>query len=353
MKTTMLAAVMTGPAEIRMQERTVPVPGPGQVLIRLEYVGICGSDLHTYEKDWGNRVTGPHILGHECAGTVAALGEGVRHPAPGDRVAIEPGRSCGACEFCKTGRYNLCNSVRFLAAPNTPASPQVDGAFCEYLAHDANLCFKLPDKVSTLEGALIEPLAVGFHAASQGGARPGQAAIVVGAGCIGLLSMMALRICGVPKVFVLDIMENRLAKAAELGADAVVNSRDPAVAAGQLLELTGGCGCDLAIDTAGISAVAGATIRALKKGGSLVLVGYSPDGSLTIPLRDVINKEITLKSVFRYRNIYPTAIESVAAGLVDLRRIVTNAYPLSEAPRAMEEGLRDRAGIVKAVLRIC
>ena len=352
MKKTMLAAVMTGAAEIRMQEREVPVPEPGQVLIRLDYVGICGSDLHIFEKDWGKRITGPHILGHECAGTVVAAGEGVRHPAAGDRVAVEPGRTCGACEFCRTGRYNLCDSVRFLAAPNTPAGPQVDGAFCEYLAHDANLCFTLPDNVSTLEGALIEPLAVGFHAANQGGARPGQAAIVVGAGCIGLVSMMALRICGVPKIFVLDVMENRLAKAVELGADAAIDSRDPPAAAERLLDLTGGRGCDLAIDTAGISAMAGAVVHALKKGGTLVLVGYSPDGSLVIPLRNVINKEITLKSVFRYRNIYPMAIESTAAGLVDLRRIVTNTYPLSEAPRAMEEGLRNRAGIVKAVLQV-
>jgi L-iditol 2-dehydrogenase len=191
-----------------------------------------------------------------------------------------------------------------------------------------------------------------FHAANQGGARPGQVAVVVGAGCIGLMSMLALRICGVSKVFVLDVMDIRLAKAKELGADAVIDSRDPAAAADRMLELTGGRGADLAIDTAGISAVAGQTIRALKKGAGLVLVGYSPDGSLTLPLREVINKEITLHSVFRYRNIYPMAIESAAAGLVDLKPIVTNVYPLSETARAMEEGLRDKASIVKSVLKI-
>ncbi|MDR1535533.1 MAG: NAD(P)-dependent alcohol dehydrogenase [Planctomycetota bacterium] len=352
MKKTMLTALMTGPRKIELVERDIPVPGPDQVLIRLEYVGICGSDLHILEKDWGGRVTAPHVLGHECAGVVVEAGSRVGNPLPGDRVAVEPGRTCGKCEYCRTGRYNLCREVKFLAAPNTPASPQVDGAFCEYLAHDADLCFKLPERLSTLEGALIEPLAVGFHAANQGGARPGQSAVVVGAGCIGLVSMMALRICGVARVFVCDIMKNRLAKAAELGADAAVDSRDPAAAADRLLELTGGAGCDLAVDTAGISAMAGETVRALKKGANLVLVGYSPDGSLVIPLREIINKEITLRSVFRYRNIYPMAIESAAAGLVDLKRIVSNVYPLSEAPRALAEGLENKASIVKSVLRM-
>ncbi|MDR1519669.1 MAG: NAD(P)-dependent alcohol dehydrogenase [Planctomycetota bacterium] len=352
MKKTMLAALMVGPGEIRMVERDIPVPGPGQALIRLEYVGVCGSDLHILEKDWGGRITAPHILGHECAGVVAGLGPGVAELAVGDRVALEPGKTCGKCEFCKTGRYNLCREVKFLAAPNTPGSPQVDGAFREYLAHDADLCFKLPDNLSTLEGALIEPLAVGFHAANQGGARPGQTAVVAGAGCIGLVSMLALRICGVARVIVLDVMDNRLAKAAELGADAAINSRDPAAAARRILELTGGRGADLAIDTSGVSAAVEQVVRALKKGANLVLVGYSPDGSLTIPLREVINNEITLKSVFRYRNIYPMAIQSAAAGLVDLKRIVTNVYPLSEAPRAMEEGLKNKAGIVKSVLKM-
>ena len=295
------------------------------------------------------RIHAPHVLGHECAGTVAGIGPGVSGLAIGDRVAIEPGRACGKCEFCRTGRYNLCPEVVFLGAPT---KPPVDGAFCEYLAHDADLCFKLPSHLSTLEGALIEPLAVGFHAANQGGARPGQAVAVAGAGCIGLLSMLALRICGVSKIFVLDVMDNRLAKAEELGADAALNSRDPAAAADRILELTGGKGADLAIDTSGVSAVAGQLIRALKKGSSLVLVGYSPDGGLTLPLREVINKEISLRSVFRYRNIYPMAIESAAAGLVDLKRIVTNTYPLSETARAMEEGLKNKASIVKSVLKI-
>ncbi|MDR3078104.1 MAG: NAD(P)-dependent alcohol dehydrogenase [Planctomycetota bacterium] len=345
----MLTALMTGPGKIEMVQREIPVPGPGQALIRLEYVGICGSDLHILEKDWGVRIHAPHVLGHECAGTVAGIGPGVSGLAAGDRVAIEPGRACGKCEFCRTGRYNLCPEVVFLGAPT---KPPVDGAFCEYLAHDADLCFKLPAHLSTLEGALIEPLAVGFHAANQGGARPGQAVAVAGAGCIGLLSMLALRICGVSKIFVLDVMDNRLAKAEELGADAALNSRDPAAAADRILELTGGKGADLAIDTSGVSAVAGQLIRALKKGSSLVLVGYSPDGGLTLPLREVINKEISLRSVFRYRNIYPMAIESAAAGLVDLKRIVTNTYPLSETARAMEEGLKNKASIVKSVLKI-
>ena len=179
--------------------------------MKLEYVGICGSDLHYYEHGRiGNYIVEPpFVLGHEPGGTVVEVGKNVTHLKAGDRVALEPGKTCGHCEFCRTGRYNLCPDVIFFA------TPPVDGVFQEYIAHEAALCFKLPDNVSTMEGALIEPLAVGFHAARQGGAHMGQTAVVTGAGCIGLVSMMALKALGVTTVYVVDIMEKRLEKATD------------------------------------------------------------------------------------------------------------------------------------------
>ena len=159
----MKTAVMTGIGQMAFEDRPVPVPWPDDVLVRIEKVGICGSDLHYFEtgRIGDYIVKPPFVLGHEAAGTVTEIGEEVTHLVPGDRVALEPGITCGTCEFCKSGKYNLCPDVVFFA------TPPIDGTFQEYVSHPADLCFKLPDSVSTLEGALIEPLAVGFHAAAR------------------------------------------------------------------------------------------------------------------------------------------------------------------------------------------
>ena len=229
-----------------IRDSPIPVPKDNEVLVKVEYVGICGSDLHYYEQGriGDYIVKPPFVLGHESGGTVVAVGKDVTHLKAGDRVALEPGKTCGKCEFCKTGRYNLCPDVVFFA------TPPVDGVFQEYVAHEADLCFKLPDNVSTLEGALIEPLAVGFHAAKQGNAHFGQTAVVTGAGCIGLVSMMALKALGVTEVYVVDIMQKRLDKAMELGASGVVNGKEKDTVR-EIMALTGGRGCDLVIETSG------------------------------------------------------------------------------------------------------
>lgn len=242
----MKVAVMEGVGKMGFTERPIPTPKDDEVLVKLEYVGICGSDLHYYEhgRIGDYIVEPPFVLGHEPGGTVVEVGKDVKHLKVGDRVALEPGKTCGHCEFCKTGRYNLCPDVIFFA------TPPVDGVFQEYVAHEAGLCFKLPDNVDTMEGALIEPLAVGFHAAKQGGAAMGQTAVVTGSGCIGLVTMMALKALGVDKVYVVDIMQKRLDKAIELGATGVINGREKNTVE-ELLKLTNGRGVDLAIDTSG------------------------------------------------------------------------------------------------------
>ncbi|MDD3337588.1 MAG: alcohol dehydrogenase catalytic domain-containing protein, partial [Lachnospiraceae bacterium] len=193
----MKTAVMTDIEKVEIQERPVPVPGEKEVLVKVENVGICGSDLHYYESGRIGDfiVKTPFVLGHEAAGTVVETGKGVTNLKVGDRVALEPGKTCGECEFCKAGKYNLCKDVIFFA------TPPVDGVFQEYVAHEAALCFKLPDSMDTVEGALIEPLAVGMHAARQGNAGMGQTAVVTGAGCIGLVTLLSLKAMGVSKVY--------------------------------------------------------------------------------------------------------------------------------------------------------
>lgn len=223
--------------------------------------------------------------------------------------------------------------------------------FQEYVAHEADLCFKLPDNVSTLEGALIEPLAVGFHAAIQGDAHLGQRAVVMGAGCIGLVSMMALKARGVSEVYVVDIMEKRLNKALELGATGVINGSKEDVLE-RVKELTNGAGMDLVIETAGTEITTRQAIHMAKKGSNIVLVGYSKSGEMTLPMSLVLDKELTFKTVFRYRHIYPMAIDAVATGKVNLKGIVTDVFELDEAQKAMDYSVNNKADIVKSVIRI-
>ena len=343
----MKVAVMEAIGKIKMEERDIPKAKDNEVLVKLEYVGICGSDLHYYETGAiGDFVVEPpFVLGHEPGGTVVEVGKDVKHLKVGDRVALEPGKTCGHCEFCKTGRYNLCPDVVFFA------TPPVDGVFQEYVAHEADLCFKLPENVSTLEGALIEPLAVGFHAAMQGGARAGQTAVVMGSGCIGLVTMMALKAMGVSKVYVVDIMEKRLEKALELGADGVINGKEKD-AVEEVMKLTDGRGCDLVIETAGTQITTVQAMRMTKKGATIVLVGYSKTGEMTLPISMALDKELTFKTVFRYRHIYPMAIEAVSAGKVNLKGIVTDIFSLDEAQKAMDYSVNNKADVVKAVIRI-
>lgn len=338
---------MLGIGKMGFEERDIPKVKEDEVLVKLEYVGICGSDLHYYESGAiGDYVVEPpFVLGHEPGGTVVEVGRNVKKLKVGDRVALEPGKTCGHCEFCKTGKYNLCPDVVFFA------TPPVDGVFQEYVAHEADLCFKLPDNVSTLEGALIEPLAVGFHAAIQGDAHLGQKAVVMGAGCIGLVSMMALKARGVSEVYVVDIMEKRLQKALELGADGVINGAQENVEE-KIAQLTDRKGVDLVIETAGTEITSRQAISIAKKGSNIVLVGYSRTGEMTLPMSLALDKELTFKTVFRYRHIYPMAIEAVAQGKVNLKGIVTDIFDLDDVQTAMDHSVNNKADIVKAVIRI-
>ena len=343
----MKTAVMNGIGKMGFEERDIPNVADDEVLVKLEYVGICGSDLHYYEQGRiGDYVVKPpFVLGHEPGGTIVETGKNVSHLKPGDRVALEPGKTCGHCEFCRTGRYNLCSDVVFFA------TPPVDGVFQEYVAHKADLCFKLPENVSTLEGALIEPLAVGFHAAMQGEACVGQTAVVFGAGCIGLVCMMALRAMGVSKVYVIDIISKRLDKAIELGADKVINAsiEDPVKA---IMRLTDNMGSDLVIETAGNEMTTKQSVYLAKKGANIVLVGYGKTGMMNIPVSLALDKEVTFKTVFRYRHIYPIAIDAVARGKVNLKDMVTEIFDFEDIQNAMDRSLAEKAEIVKAVVKI-
>ena len=343
----MKQAIMTEIGKLKMIEVDIPQIAPDEVLVKVEHVGICGSDLHYFETGAiGDFIVEcPFVLGHESGGTVVEVGENVKHLQKGDRVAMEPGKTCGHCEFCREGKYNLCPDVIFFA------TPPVDGTFQEYVAHEADLCFKLPENVDTMEGALIEPLAVGFHAAMQGNAQVGQSAVVFGAGCIGIVSLLALKAMGVGDVYVVDVLPKRLEKAMELGATGVINGAEQNTVEA-LKEIFGSRGCDLVIETSGTEIAAQQSIAALKKGGTVVMVGYSKTGMVTLPMSMAMDKEVTIKTIFRYRHIYPMAIKAVAEGKVNLKGIVSSMFDFDNVQEAMDESIRNKAEITKGVIKM-
>ena len=222
MKMLQKSAVMRGTDNMVIKEIPVPQIKDKEVLVSLEYVGICGSDVHYYHNGccgaYKVDLSEDFMLGHECAGTIVEVGKDVENLKVGDRVALEPGITCGKCEFCKSGHYNLCPDVVFLA------TPPVQGCNEEFIAFPEDMCFKLPENVSTKEGALIEPLSVGFYAAEQGNVGTGDTVVILGSGCIGLVTLLACKAHGAGQIIVADLVQARLDKAMELGATAVINS---------------------------------------------------------------------------------------------------------------------------------
>jgi len=338
-------AVMQKIHEIVFEERDIPAPKANEVLVKIKHVGICGSDMHYYEhgRIGDFVVENPIILGHESAGEIVEVGSDVTGFKPGDLVAIEPGYTCGKCEFCKTGRYNLCPDVIFMA------TPPYDGAFCEYVAYPADWVFKLPQGMTTLEGALVEPLAVGLHAASQGKAKIGQSAVVLGSGCIGLVTMMSLKAMGVTEVYVSDLIKKRLDLAKELGATEVFKADEVDVVKA-IMDLTDGKGIDLVFETAGSIRTTQQTASLVKRGGTIVLVGMSPEGHILYDIGTLMAKEARIETVFRYRNLYPTAIKAVASGLIPVAKVATDFFKFEDLPNAMDYVIKNKSDIVKGVI---
>lgn len=343
----MKVAVQTALNTVEMQKRPVPAPKAGEVLVKVRHVGICGSDLHYYEHGRiGNYIVDfPFVLGHESAGIVEEVGEGVTGLQVGDAVTLEPGITCGKCEFCKTGRYNLCPDVEFFA------TPPFDGTFCEYVTHPADMCFKLPSNMDTMEGALVEPLAVGLHAAAQGNAHLGQTATILGSGCIGLVTLLSLKAMGVTEIYVADVIQKRLDKALELGATAVIRA-DEKDTIEEINKLTGGMGTDLVFETAGSAITTKQTADLVKMGGTVVIVGLAPDPVVPYNIGGLAGKEATLKTVFRYRNLYPVAISAIASGRIPIKSIVTDIFKFDETAKAMDYSVNNKRDIVKAVIEL-
>lgn len=341
----MKASYMTKVRNLEMRELPMPKVKDNEVLVKIKHCGICGSDVHFYEhgRIGDCVVMGDMILGHECAGEIIKVGKSVKELQEGDRVALEPGTACGVCEYCKKGLYNLCPEMVFMA------TPPIDGAFREYISYPADYCFKLPDNMDTIEGALLEPLNVGFHAAMRSGAKVGQSAVILGAGCIGLCTLMALQAMGIKEVYLFDMIDKRLDMAMELGAAGAFNSKD-VDARKKIMELTEGKGVDIVFETAGAIPTTKLTAYLVKAGGVIVMVGQGGNEFVEYDFGRISTREIDLRTIYRYRNLYPTVIEAVSRCNLPLKKIVTNTFMFDDIGEALECSVVHKSDIVKAVI---
>lgn len=337
---------MTALGKMEIEDCEMPSPKAGEVVIGIRYVGICGSDMHFFRAGRiGKKVIDrPFVLGHEGAGVVTAVGEGVRGFAVGDRVVPEPGTPCGECPMCKTGRYNLCPDMRFLA------SPPNDGCLRRYMAYPARMVFHLPDEVSLLHGAMIEPLAVGLHAANEGGVKLGKTAVILGGGPIGMMTLLACRAMGAAKIIVSDLYENRLENARRLGAQATVCAAERDTVR-EVLRQTKGAGADIVFETAGSRATLQQAVQIVGRAGTIVQVGNQNE-PVEIDFMPLMVREAAIKTIYRYRNIFPMAIEALASGRIDLSLVEPSVFPFEQAEHAFRYTIEHGQSIIKSVIEI-
>jgi L-iditol 2-dehydrogenase len=319
--TTMRANVLHAKETVSVDDVPVPTLDADQVLVRIEAVGVCGSDVHYFhEMRIGDFVVEePMILGHESAGTIVEVGADVPRDRIGERVSIEPQRACRVCEQCKAGRYNLCPFMEFYA------TPPIDGAFAQFAAIQADYVYPIPDDMSIEAAALCEPLSVGVWANQKAGVGPGSRVLIAGAGPIGIVVAQVAKAFGASEIIVSDILELRREQAKRFGATRVI---DPAAESVEGLEV------DVFIDASGAEPAVRAGILAVKPAGRVVLVGMGkPDQSL--PVTRIQVRELVVTGTFRYANTWPLAIELVASGKVDLDALVSGRFGLDEVEQAL------------------
>lgn len=338
------AAYMTAVQKIEIRDCAMPKPGLGEVLLKMAYVGVCGSDAHFFEsgKRKGEDIPLPFILGHEASAVVAEVGEGVLHLAPGDRVVVEPQQTCGVCEFCRSGHYNMCPEVAF------PSVPPHDGMLRKYMTFPAHLCYRLPEEVSMLEGALIEPLAVGLSAAERGDVTLGQTVVILGIGAIGLTTLLACKARGAAKIIAVDLYQNRLDCARSFGADYALNAAETDTVK-EVMRLTGGAGADVVFETAGSQRTAAQTVDYLKRCGTIVLVG-NVNGETPVRFMDLMYKEGEIKTVYRYKNNFKAAVSAIASGSIRVKDMVSDVFSLDRTQEAFETSLRNKMSVIKIVV---
>jgi L-iditol 2-dehydrogenase len=340
----MKALLLSSYRNLEMTNLPTPVPGPTEVLVQVAACGICGSDVHGYDGSSGRRIP-PLVMGHEAAGIVSVLGAAVTGLSVGDRITFDSTVFCGACTNCLRGEINLCDQRRVLGV--SCSDYRCSGAFAEYLVVPQHIVHRLPDKMSFSDAAMLEAVSVALHAVSLSTIAPGQSALVIGAGMIGLLTLQALRVAGCSQVFVADVDASRLQLATSLGAHALLATGADLVT--QISNLTDGTGVDVAVEAVGLNQTILTAIDCVRKGGTVTLVGnVSPE--VILPLQKVVTRQIRLQGSCASAGEYPLAIELVARGKIQVKPLITAIAPLEEGPQWFERLYSREPNLMKVVL---
>jgi L-iditol 2-dehydrogenase len=335
----MRALVCPNPYQLAIKDVPKPSPRPLEALVRVHATGVCGSDVRGYLGTHPEIPSYPVILGHEFAGVVEELGAGAEGPPPGTRVAVEPLFVCGVCRGCLRGDYHLCSRLEL-------NGHQHPGSFAEWTVSPARFCYPVPETMDFETAALAEPVAVAVHAANRARPALGDLAVVLGVGPIGLLTLQTLRLSGC-RVLATDIVPSKLEVAAGLGAERVVNAAKESVQEA-VLDWTGGVGADLVMETAGSATTLGQTIHLIRKGGTIVLVGFTGEAEDPLCLTKVMVKEArVLGSVIYGWGDFPDAIRLLATGAIRWEEIVTHRCELDGLADVLVAACDKSGGMLK------
>ncbi|HSR30206.1 MAG TPA: alcohol dehydrogenase catalytic domain-containing protein [Anaerolineae bacterium] len=350
---TMRASRLHGIRDVRIEELPRPRPGPGEVLLKVASVGVCGSDVHYYlhGRIGIQVVTAPIIMGHEFSARVAGLGSGVNGLEIGQLVSVEPGIPCKECEPCQQGHPNLCPKVRFCG------TPPINGVFAEYTVMPAENCFPLPPELGPVEGAMLEPLGIAMHSVDLAHLRTGDTVAVLGAGPIGLLIAAVARAAGASEIYMTEPLAYRRQFALEYIADAALDPGGADLEGGgvvaEIMRLTGGRGVDTAFEAAGDPGTPQQAAAVTRIGGKVIIAGIAAgEDTITMNASTVRHKGLTIKVVRRMKHTYPRAIRLVQSGLVDVKPLATHLLPLERIEEAFEMVAGYHDGVLRAVIQI-
>ncbi|MDX2268288.1 MAG: galactitol-1-phosphate 5-dehydrogenase [Bryobacter sp.] len=331
--------------KLELVDMEVPKIRPEEVLVKVRACGICGSDIHGYDGSTGRRIP-PLVMGHEAAGEIVEVGSAVRGWNLGDRVTFDSTISCGRCYFCQRGEINLCENREVLGV--SCGEYRRHGAFAEYVAIPQNILYRLPDNLAYHHAALIEAVSIGVHAVNLTPMQLGASALVVGSGMIGLLTIQALRLRGCAQIIAVDLEDSKLALARELGADLTLNPKQVDVVEA-VRAATEGRGADVAMEVVGAAKPIETAIQAVKKGGTVTLVGnISP--RVEIPLQVVVSRQLRLQGSAASSGEFPQCIDLLARGAIKVDPIISAQAPLEEGPRWFERLYGHEPGLMKVVL---
>jgi L-iditol 2-dehydrogenase len=322
----MKALLLTAPSQLEYVDFPDPTPAADEVVVQVKACGICGSDIHGWDGSTGRRHP-PLIMGHEASGEIIATGPRVTAWRAGDRVTFDSTISCGVCRFCRSGQINLCENRRVVGV--SPIEYKQHGAFAERLALPERILYRLPDTLPFDQAAMVEPVSIAVHAVQRTKIAPNATAVVVGSGMIGLLVIQALRWAGAKQVVAVDLADNRLELARQLGATHTINS-GRADAAAEVARITEGLGADVAFEVVGFTPTLNLALAVLKRGGTCVLVGNLAPKTQDFPLQAIVTKEITLTGSCSSAGEYPLCLDLIASGAINVKPMIETVASLAD-----------------------